>query len=111
MPAIGPPWTELVAYDLNEGTVKWRTTLGTIPALAALGGIGAVDDRDLGAAERGRAQGRERLGREDHEQALARTEPGGEPGADQRRARGDRQMHGRFHQQNRLSVGHSPTST
>jgi quinoprotein glucose dehydrogenase len=37
MPAIGPPWTELVAYDLNEGTVKWRTTLGTIPGLAAQG--------------------------------------------------------------------------
>jgi quinoprotein glucose dehydrogenase len=25
----------LVAYDLNEGTIKWRTTLGTIPGLAA----------------------------------------------------------------------------
>ena len=37
MPAIGPPWTELVAYDLNEGTIKWRTPLGTIPALAAKG--------------------------------------------------------------------------
>jgi quinoprotein glucose dehydrogenase len=37
MPAIGPPWTELVAYDLNEGTIKWRTTLGTIPGLAARG--------------------------------------------------------------------------
>src|SRR5258708_38485349 len=37
MPAIAPPWTELVAYDLNEGTIKWRTPLGTIPALAAKG--------------------------------------------------------------------------
>ncbi len=37
MPAIGPPWTELVAYDLNEGTIKWRTTLGSIPGLAAKG--------------------------------------------------------------------------
>jgi quinoprotein glucose dehydrogenase len=37
MPAIGPPWAELVAYDLNEGTIKWRTTLGTIPGLAARG--------------------------------------------------------------------------
>jgi len=37
MPAIGPPWTELVAYDLNEGTIKWRTTLGTLPVLAAQG--------------------------------------------------------------------------
>jgi quinoprotein glucose dehydrogenase len=37
MPAIGPPWAELVAYDLNEGTIKWRRPLGTIPALAAKG--------------------------------------------------------------------------
>ncbi len=37
MPAIGPPWTELVAYDLNEGTIKWRTTLGSIPGLASRG--------------------------------------------------------------------------
>jgi quinoprotein glucose dehydrogenase len=37
MPAIGPPWAELVAYDLNAGTIKWRTTLGTIPGLAAQG--------------------------------------------------------------------------
>ena len=37
MPAISPPWAELVAYDLNEGAIKWRTTLGTIPALAAQG--------------------------------------------------------------------------
>jgi quinoprotein glucose dehydrogenase len=37
MPAIAPPWTELVAYDLNDGTIKWRTTLGTIPGLAAQG--------------------------------------------------------------------------
>ena len=37
MPAIAPPWTELVAYDLNEGTIKWRTPLGTIPGLSARG--------------------------------------------------------------------------
>src|SRR5262245_61575966 len=37
MPAIGPPWAELVAYDLNEGTIKWRRPLGTIPGLAAKG--------------------------------------------------------------------------
>ena len=36
MPAIVPPG-ESVAFDLNEGTIKWRTTLGTIPALAAKG--------------------------------------------------------------------------
>jgi quinoprotein glucose dehydrogenase len=37
MPAIAPPWSELVAYDLNEGVIKWRTPLGSIPALAAQG--------------------------------------------------------------------------
>jgi quinoprotein glucose dehydrogenase len=36
-PAIGPPWSELVAYDLNEGTIKWRIPLGTAPGLAAKG--------------------------------------------------------------------------
>jgi quinoprotein glucose dehydrogenase len=34
---IGPPWSELVAYDLNEGTIKWRTTLGVVSALAEKG--------------------------------------------------------------------------
>jgi len=35
--AISPPWTELVAYDLNEGAIKWRIPLGTTPGLAAKG--------------------------------------------------------------------------
>jgi quinoprotein glucose dehydrogenase len=35
--ALGPPWTLLVAYDLNEGTIKWRIPLGTTPGLAAKG--------------------------------------------------------------------------
>jgi quinoprotein glucose dehydrogenase len=35
--AINPPWAEIVAYDLNEGSIKWRTPLGTVPALAAQG--------------------------------------------------------------------------
>ena len=29
LPVIGPPWSELVAYDLNEGTIKWRVPAGT----------------------------------------------------------------------------------
>jgi len=37
LPAISPPWSELVAYDLNEGTVKWRVPLGIVPELAAKG--------------------------------------------------------------------------
>lgn len=35
--AMGPPWCELVAYDLNDGTIKWRFALGTTPGLAAIG--------------------------------------------------------------------------
>ena len=48
MPAIAPPWAELVAFDLNEGTIKWRTTLGTIPALSAKGikNTGSVQPRN-----------------------------------------------------------------
>jgi quinoprotein glucose dehydrogenase len=37
MPTISPPWTSLVAYDLNAGTIKWRRPLGTTPSLAAKG--------------------------------------------------------------------------
>jgi len=37
LPAIGPPWAEIVAYDLNAGTIKWRAPLGTVRALAAKG--------------------------------------------------------------------------
>jgi quinoprotein glucose dehydrogenase len=37
LPAIGPPWSEIVAYDLNEGTIKWRAPLGSVRALAEKG--------------------------------------------------------------------------
>jgi quinoprotein glucose dehydrogenase len=37
LPAIGPPWTQLVAYDLNTGTIKWRVPDGEAPGLAAKG--------------------------------------------------------------------------
>jgi quinoprotein glucose dehydrogenase len=37
LPASGPPWTQLVAYDLNEGVVKWRVPDGQSPGLAAQG--------------------------------------------------------------------------
>ena len=36
-PVSGPPWSQLVAYDLNEGTVKWRVADGTAPGLADKG--------------------------------------------------------------------------
>jgi quinoprotein glucose dehydrogenase len=34
---IGPPWSALVAYDLNSGTIKWRAPLGQDPKAAAEG--------------------------------------------------------------------------
>jgi quinoprotein glucose dehydrogenase len=37
LPAVGPPWTQLVAYDLNEGTIKWRIPDGNAPGLAQKG--------------------------------------------------------------------------
>jgi glucose dehydrogenase len=35
--AIAPPWTSLTAYDLNQGTIKWKIPLGEVPELAAQG--------------------------------------------------------------------------
>jgi quinoprotein glucose dehydrogenase len=46
MVAISPPWGEIVAYDLNQGTIRWRAPVGTVPALAAKG------IRDTGNAQR-----------------------------------------------------------
>jgi quinoprotein glucose dehydrogenase len=37
LPASAPPWTQLVAYDLNDGSVKWRIADGQSPGLAAQG--------------------------------------------------------------------------
>jgi quinoprotein glucose dehydrogenase len=37
LPAVGPPWTQLVAYDLNDGTIKWRVPDGQAPGLANRG--------------------------------------------------------------------------
>jgi glucose dehydrogenase len=34
---IAPPWTSLTAYDMNEGTIKWKIALGEVPHLAAKG--------------------------------------------------------------------------
>ena len=34
---IAPPWTSLTAYDLNEGTIKWKIPLGDVPELALKG--------------------------------------------------------------------------
>jgi len=34
---IKPPWSSLTAYDLNQGSIKWRIPLGDVPELAAKG--------------------------------------------------------------------------
>ncbi len=34
---IAPPWTSLTAFDLNEGTIKWKIPLGEVPELATKG--------------------------------------------------------------------------
>ncbi len=35
---ISPPWSEIMAYDLNEGTIKWRRAIGQDLEAAAQGG-------------------------------------------------------------------------
>jgi quinoprotein glucose dehydrogenase len=37
MSAIGPPWSEMTAYDLNTGEIKWRVPTGTVMAPPELG--------------------------------------------------------------------------
>jgi quinoprotein glucose dehydrogenase len=37
VPPIAPPWSSLTAYDLNQGTIKWKIPLGEVPELAAKG--------------------------------------------------------------------------
>jgi quinoprotein glucose dehydrogenase len=37
MTPIGPPWAEIVAYDLNTGDIKWRVPHGSVTAPASVG--------------------------------------------------------------------------
>jgi quinoprotein glucose dehydrogenase len=45
--AISPPWGEIVAYDLNQGTIKWRAPAGSVLALAAKGITGTGNHQRL----------------------------------------------------------------
>jgi outer membrane protein assembly factor BamB len=35
--AIGPPWSQITAYDLNKGTILWQKPNGDVASLAAKG--------------------------------------------------------------------------
>ncbi|HEY9183211.1 MAG TPA: PQQ-binding-like beta-propeller repeat protein, partial [Gammaproteobacteria bacterium] len=35
--AIGPPWSQITAYDLNKGTILWQVPDGDVASLAARG--------------------------------------------------------------------------
>ena len=35
--ALGPPWSQITAYDLNKGTIMWQTPDGDVTSLAAKG--------------------------------------------------------------------------
>jgi quinoprotein glucose dehydrogenase len=48
---IGPPWSSLVAYDLNKGTIIWRVPLGQDAEAAAAGG------KDTGVLRGGERRG------------------------------------------------------
>jgi quinoprotein glucose dehydrogenase len=37
LPAIGPPWSTLTAYDMNSGTIKWQIPFGEVDSLAEKG--------------------------------------------------------------------------
>jgi quinoprotein glucose dehydrogenase len=37
LPPIGPPWSQLTAYDLNKGTMLWQIPNGEVRDLAARG--------------------------------------------------------------------------
>jgi len=38
--ALGPPWSQITAYDLNAGTIMWQVPDGDVASLAAKGIVG-----------------------------------------------------------------------
>ena len=38
MPAIGPPWSQLTAYDLNEGAILWQINNGSVNGIESENG-------------------------------------------------------------------------
>jgi quinoprotein glucose dehydrogenase len=38
--AIGPPWSQITAYDLNAGTILWQAPDGDVASLATRGIVG-----------------------------------------------------------------------
>ena len=38
--ALGPPWSQITAYDLNAGTILWQVPDGDVASLAAKGIVG-----------------------------------------------------------------------
>ena len=61
-PVTGPPWSQLVAYDLNDGTIKWRVADGAAPGLADK--VKTNDGHRAAAQWSGRDSGRARLPRQ-----------------------------------------------
>lgn len=48
---INPPWSSIVAYDMNTGTIKWKKPLGEDPIAVAAGG------KDTGVLRGGERRG------------------------------------------------------
>ena len=73
LPPIGPPWSQITAYDLNKGTILWQVPNGEMPQLVARGVRNTGSQG--GAGRHGRDGGRSDLHRDAGPEA-ARLRPG-----------------------------------